>query len=211
MTAGTASGSAVTTPARNCRGSFIATTARSTRAGRQFLDAPSPGGYLEEWTRRLADPIEESTGDQIGLLTFRLAEEWLALPVSVLVEVTAPRPLHRVPHRGGILAGLVNIRGELHLCVHLDKVLNLERDSAPSPLAPQPRLLVVRHEADRWAFPVDEVDQVQRLPLHRLTPPPATLRRSLARLTRGVFHQDGGSIGLIDDDRLFATLRARMR
>ena len=77
-------------------------------AGRRFLDAPSPDGYLEEWTRRLAAPIEAVSNDLEGVLIFRLAGEWLALPVCVLVEVTTPRPVRRVPHRGGILAESLN-------------------------------------------------------------------------------------------------------
>ena len=32
----------------------------------------------------------------------------------------------------------------------------------------------------------------------------------LARLSRGVFHWDGRSIGYLDDERLFQTLRARL-
>src|SRR5262245_32698927 len=84
-------------------------------AGRRFLDAPSPDGYLAEWTERLAAPVVEADHDLESILVFRIASEWLALPVSVLVEVTGPRVVHRVPFRAGLLAGLVNIRGELHL------------------------------------------------------------------------------------------------
>ncbi len=62
------------------------------------------------------------------MLVFRLGDEWLALPVGVLVEVTRPRPPHRVPHRGGLLAGVVNIRGELHLCVRFDLLLGDHRE-----------------------------------------------------------------------------------
>ena len=64
-------------------------------AGRRFLDAPSPPDYLEEWTERLAAPVEEAAADLVSVLVFRLADEWLALPVAVLVEVTPPRPVHR--------------------------------------------------------------------------------------------------------------------
>lgn len=176
-------------------------------AGRRFLDAPAPEGYQQEWTRRLAAPIEEVSSDLQSVLIFRLGEEWLALPVRVLVEVTPPRPVHRVPHRSGLLAGLVNIRGELHLCVHLAQVLGLrpEREADPR----HARLLVVERDGERWVFPVDAVDQVQRFPLAGLTPTPATVARSVARLTRGVFHVETRAIGLIDDDRLFSTLRAR--
>ena len=66
-------------------------------AGRRFLDAPSPNGYLDEWTDRLAEIPEMASCDTISALVFRLADEWLALPVHALVEVTTPRPVHRVP------------------------------------------------------------------------------------------------------------------
>src|SRR5205823_3279707 len=139
-----------------------------------------------------------------SVVIFRLGQEWLALPVGVLIEVTNPRRVHRVPHRGGVLAGLVNIRGELHLCVHLDQVLGITRtreeaarmntEAAPSSLVLSRRLLVVqsqggepeqparpgwvggpaRHTDERWVFPVDEVDQVHRFPTAELTAAPAT-------------------------------------
>jgi chemotaxis-related protein WspD len=183
-------------------------------AGRRFLDAPSPDGYLEEWTRRLAAPVETASCDLVGALIFRLAEEWLALSVQVLVEVTTPRPVHRVPHRGGVLAGLVNIRGELHLCARLDQVLGVQAGDSVSVSRSGKttgRLLVVERDGERWVFAVDEVDQVQRFELRELVGVPATVGRAAARLSRGVFHWQGRAIGLLDDGRLFQTLRARAR
>src|SRR3954470_16872644 len=63
-------------------------------AGRRFLDAPSPPGYLDEWTQRLAAPADESVSDLLGVVIFRLGEEWLGLRVGALVEVTGPRRVH---------------------------------------------------------------------------------------------------------------------
>jgi len=194
-------------------------------AGRRFLDAPSPPGYLEEWTERLAAPAEEVAADREGALVFRLADEWLALPVRVLVEVTTSRPVHRVPHRAGLLAGLVNIRGELYLCAHLGKLLGAERQAAAPPAAEPSRngrrgpaevpatdrLLVIRRDADRWVFRVDAVEKVVRVARDGIGPPPATVGRSAAHLSRGVFAWDGRTVGLLDDERLFEALRARLR
>jgi len=193
-------------------------------AGRRFLDAPSPPGYLEEWTERLAAPAEDVAADREGALVFRLADEWLALPVRVLVEVTTSRPVHRVPHRAGLLAGLVNIRGELYLCAHLGKLLGAERQSAapttepsrngdrrPAMTAVPDRLLVVRRDADRWVFRVDAVEKVVRVAQDAIGPPPATVGRAAAHLTRGVFPWEGRTVGLLDDGRLFEALRARLR
>src|SRR5262245_12149176 len=65
------------------------------QAGRLFLDAPPPAGYLEEWSARLAAVPAELPADLRSVLVFRIGEEWLGLPVHVLVEVTALRPVHR--------------------------------------------------------------------------------------------------------------------
>lgn len=177
-------------------------------AGRRFLDAPSPAGYLDEWTTRLAARDDAHEGDETSVLVFRIGDEWLALPVAVLVEVTRPRPLHRVPHRGGLLAGMANIRGELHLCVRLDLVLGA---TAPPDGDPElRRLVVIRREAEGWVFAADEVDQVHRVPLPDLTSAAPTLARSHGKLTRGVFPHGNRSVGLLDDARLFQTLRERL-
>jgi chemotaxis-related protein WspD len=182
-------------------------------AGRRFLDAPAPEAYREEWTARLAAPLEEAATDLRSALIFRLGEEWLALRTQVLVEVTTPRPVRRVPHRAGPLAGLVNVRGELLLCVRLDQVLGLtppDVDGRPNEEGGG-RLIVARRDGDVWAFPVDEVDQVQRFSAGEAAGAPATLARAAARLTEAVFVWRGRAVGCLDDARLFQVLRARIR
>jgi chemotaxis-related protein WspD len=174
-------------------------------AGRRFLDAPSPPGYLDEWTDRLTAPVEESAAELDSLLVFRLADEWLALSVHALVEVATPRPIRRVPGRSGLLAGIVNIRGELHLCARLAKLLGIEGAGVPE------RLLVVRRGTDGWVFPVDEVARVRRVPRRDIGPVPATVGRSSSHLSRGVFAWDDRAVGILDDGRLFDALRTRLR
>jgi chemotaxis-related protein WspD len=188
-------------------------------AGRRFLDTDPPAGYLEEWTARLAELEEDAAGELLSGLVFRMGDEWLALPVSVLVEVTPPRPVHRVPFRGGLLAGLVNVRGELHLAVRMDQLLGISRPVPPEqpeangagPRSGAGRLLVVRRGGDAWVFPVDEVDGVQRVPAADLAAVPPTLARASARFTRGVFRQEGRAVGYLDEARLFEALRTKVR
>jgi chemotaxis-related protein WspD len=180
-------------------------------AGRRFLEARPPEGYADEWADRLAVSPDEAAADQETLLVFRIREEWLALAVAVLVEVIPVRPVIRVPHRGGLLAGMVNIRGELQLCVRMDQLLGIEDTSARPAAAAIRRLLVIRKDGEDWVFAVDEVDQVRRFPAKDLGRAPATLARAAGKLTRGVYPDRGRSIGLLNESLLFQALRTRVR
>ena len=89
-------------------------------AARRFFDRPAPAGYLESWREILEQPEVTVDADARSVLIFRLGTEWLALPTAAVVEVTPLRQVHRLPHRSGpVLAGIVNIRGQLQLCVRL--------------------------------------------------------------------------------------------
>ncbi|MFL5241240.1 MAG: chemotaxis protein CheW [Gemmataceae bacterium] len=191
-------------------------------SSRRFLDGLPPEGYLDEWTKRLIDPIEQTATDLQSVLILRIDDEWLALRVQVLLEVTNPRPIHRMPHRAGLLLGLVNIRGELQLCVQLTQVLGVkhqgERPASSESAAEatnqgkgKERMIVVQRDGDRWVFPVDEVDQVYRFSASELIGAPATLARAAHRLTRGVFSWRERSIGYLDDGRLFQVLRTKIQ
>lgn len=187
-----------------------------SEAAREFFMRPPPAGYLEEWTGVLADPARgqddpspstgEGSRDCESVLVFTLAGEWFALPVAALVEVTEPRRVHPVPHRvGGPLEGLVNIRGQLHLCVSLPRLLGLPVPSTASG-EPGERLVVVKHAGDRWAFRVDRVTGVPGVSRGRLQPPPDTARVEAGGHTRALFDHDGATVALLDPRPIFAGL-----
>ncbi len=195
-------------------------------AGQQLLNRPPATAYLDEAKERMAVAAEVTVDASYSALAFRIGEEWLALPVETLVEVHPLRPVHRVPHRGGLLAGLVNIRGELELCARFDQLLNIatvehqsrgapginasERSATKNLPATTSWLLVVELEGERWVLPVDEVDQVYRFPQSALTVSPATVKRASGRLSRGVLEWQGRRIGYLDETRLLQALRARI-
>lgn len=187
-------------------------------AGRRFLDSLPPAGYLEEWTGRLAEDKEEEAVDVQGVVLFRLGGEWLALPASALHEVISLRPIHRIPFHGGLLAGVVNVRGELHLAIRLDHLLGVtpsaEANGEPSSSGAgktAPRLLVAGLDSETWVFRVDEVDRVHRLAMSELQSVPPTLGRSTSRFTRGVFRLQDRAVGLLDEKHLFEAVRTSVR
>jgi chemotaxis-related protein WspD len=140
-------------------------------AARAFFDREPPEGYLASWTHTLASPEESIDRDRASIAIFRLHDEWLGMNISSLVEVTTPKPVHRIPHRGNdVLQGLVNIRGQLRLFVSLYGLLGIDvpnawwRDAADAAgSAAKGRFIVYQAGAESWVFPADETAGVFRI------------------------------------------------
>ena len=181
-------------------------------AARRFFDRPAPAGYLESWREILEQPEVAVDADARSVLIFRLGNEWLALPTAVVVEVTPPRQVHRLPHRSGsVLAGIVNIRGQLQLCVRLEGILGMDAPAREPPSAvPSARLLVVERTTARWAFRVDEVAGVNRIPGRSLRDVPATVSGADTRATVALFAWQDRTVGLLDEARLLDGLQRRI-
>ncbi len=180
-------------------------------AARGFFDRPAPDGYLESWGEVLDQPERAAESAATSMLVFRIGVEWLALPASVLVETAPQRRLHHLPHvKGGILEGIVNIRGQLQLCVSLGRLLGLDAQPTPADAGRNSRLLVVDREGDRWVFGVDEVAGVHRVPTAALRPVPATVSAASLPLTAALCDVNDRTVGVLDESRLFRALRERL-
>ncbi len=177
-------------------------------AGSDLFDREPPSEWLDEHRARLAEIDAPLECDTITVLIFRLGNEYLALDVRSMLEVAEPRTIHRVPHRtSGNLEGIVNIRGELQLCISLSRILSLDSATHATESSSTCRFLVAEHGRQRWVFPVDEVLGVHRLSRKNRTELPATLRRSSSRLSRHVYDWDEKHVCHLDADRLFAAMQ----
>ena len=177
-----------------------------SEAAAHLLDRALPADYRQEWAQHFAEKRKPGPHNWLSLVLFRLAGEWLALPTYVFQEVAEKRLIHSLPHRrGSILSGLVNIRGELLLCVSVGRLLGLETAEGGSNGIYQ-RLLVASWQGQRLVFPVDEVPGVYRLLAESLKEPPATVTHSSSTYTRGVFQWQQKSVGLLDADLVFSAL-----
>jgi len=180
-------------------------------AARDFFDRPAPPGYLESWQEMLAAPESPPDTDFSNVLVFRLGDDWLAFSAVALVEVIPSRRPQRIPHRrAAVLAGIVNVRGQLHLCVRLEGLLGLAARPAEAVAAPTARMIVVERRQERWVIPVDEVGGLHPVSAKALRDPPATVTRSDTRATTALFTWQDRPVGLIDEARLLDGLRDRI-
>lgn len=219
-------------------------------AARTFFDRSAPEGYLAEWTQWLAgSPAagglesgksdvpgnQDRDRDLISVLIFRLGQEWLAFRTQTIAEVTLPRPVHRIPHRSNeILIGLVNLRGQLQLCVSLHGLLGVNVFQGPlahphMPHQPQPRAADVKEVADTgssmpqgsrlvvlrdrersetWIFAAEEVLGVHRLARAQLQSVSSSLANPEVSFSQAILSWEGRSVGFLDEQRVFAALRS---
>ncbi len=167
---------------------------------------------LREWAPLLTSEQEEVRADEVlSVLVFRLGMTWLALPTHVCKEVAERRAIHTLPHRrGGNLLGLVNIRGELQLCIALGQLLGLEHGHALS-VTPRPqsyqRLLVLEKAGERWVFLVDEIHGIQHFSPHALRPVSVPVAKDTPTLSAGMIDWQEREVHYLDAELLFTTLR----
>jgi len=191
------------------------------------LERDAPPGYIDEWTDLFARPQGSTTLPQLeaataqteetrSVIIFRLGEEWLALPAHLFQEVTQPSAIHTIPHRSNeVLLGIVNIRGEVLLCISLHHLLGLEENSTSqlaiaSDSLVRDRMVAVEVQGNRWVFTVDEISSIHRFGADELRPAPATVTQASQTYTQATLDWQGRKVSCLDDELLFYTLNRRI-
>lgn len=177
-------------------------------AGARLLDRPMPIGYRRDWTEHFSREKKRATTGWHSAVIFRLATEWLALPTRVFREITEPKPVHSLPHRrNGVVTGLINVRGELLICVSLEQLLEIKPPSREDAFNNSPKRLVISDwQSSLLAFQVDEIQGIHRYQPDELKPSPATVAHSEINFTTGLIEYRNRWVGCLDADLLFSTL-----
>ncbi len=181
-----------------------------SRAGRQLLDRKLPSGYLREWTKLLAEPEEKPSPGRVSILIFRLGPEWFALAASLFVEVMETRDVHSIPHRDNpILLGLINVRGEMQLCVSIGKLLGVDKDFTATETGrtgKKVRMLLASMDGECLAFHVSEACGIQPYHPDELQSLPATLPKEVRVYSKGLLYWEGHHVAVLDENTLFEKL-----
>ncbi|KVG58662.1 chemotaxis protein CheW [Burkholderia territorii] len=186
----------------------------------KLLERPLGVAEMADATQRIGALDATAHGDdgtRQAALAFRVADEWLALPIGVLREIAGTRPIHSLPYRRhSAVRGVVNIRGTLRIAISIGALLGLDagkggKGGNGGADGRFTRLLVAAHQGEPVVFPVDEVEGVLHFGASEWVPVPATVGRASAGLSRGVLSWRGRSVGLLDDDRLFDAVTRSMR
>ena len=180
--------------------------------GRSLLNKKIPDGFKEYWTDIISKPKEIEKAGTISLAVFKIGDEWLALKTVYFIEVVDSKTIHYVPYRSDkIFLGLVNISGELLLCISALEFFEVDRnDSLIEQKKESKKMVVISNGSVRYVYPVDDFLGIFRIPPEDILKTPVTVSKSPNSFTIGVFNLTGKSIGLIDENILFDTLKKKL-
>lgn len=140
----------------------------------------------------------EGRHDEHGYVSFRLAGEWLGIPVVRVQEVLTAQALSPVPLAPREVAGFLNLRGQIVTAIDLRARLALPaRDAGLGSMN-----LVVRHGDEMFSLVVDEVGDVVGTERAAVEAVPASLAPHWRTCAAGVIRLDGGLLVVLDIDAL---------
>lgn len=131
-------------------------------------------------------------------VTFGLASETYALPVSPVQEVLRVSSITRVPHAPQPIRGVTQLRGRVVPVIDLRQRLGLPSGD----IGRASRILIVSSRRRQLGLLADRVFQVVHLDLNRVQPPPEDVVTVRSDFIRGVYHQHDDLILMLDVDRV---------
>ncbi len=187
---------------------------RYSAAGKQVLERKIPDDYRQEWTERFSQSQQQQTVRSNSAFLFRLGDEWLAINTHCVNEITQMRTIHSLPHRDPEkVKGLVNVRGELKICVSLGAVLQLEKaqETYATDHEILERMIYISSSDESFVFPVSEVHGSHRYADEEVKAPPATVANAKNNFTAGILFWNDQHIGILDHELLFYVLGKNLR
>lgn len=184
------------------------------QGGRHLLERNISPEMIRDWTEIISRPKESDAADKISVVIFRIADEWLGLNTNVFQEAVVKKFVHFVPARSNeFLHGIVNVNGELLICLSIAKLLNLpvvSFDNEENNHNVYNNLLIIFENNQRYAFPVDDFLGVTVIPAEYRVNPPLTVSKSDSTISGAIINYKNKSISIIDEHKLFKIINRKM-
>ena len=140
-----------------------------------------------------------------GFVTFKLADQWLGIPVVLIQEVLTAEAVARVPRSPEHVAGFLNLRGQIVTAVDLRTCLELPKREDDAHVMN----VVVRDGEELFSLVVDRVGDVVEVGGGRVEPPPATLPGIWKDVAAGVIRLDEELLVILDVDAVLGSEASR--
>jgi purine-binding chemotaxis protein CheW len=138
-------------------------------------------------------------------VTATIGGQLFGLPIARVQELFVPERLTRVPLAAAEVAGLINLRGRIHVVVDMRRRLGLVAKPLGNDGAQvQGRqvALSIEHKGESYCLLIDEVGDVMQLSAADRDENPINMDAALAQASIGVHRLEEGLLVVLDVDRL---------
>jgi purine-binding chemotaxis protein CheW len=132
------------------------------------------------------------------ICTFYVDDLFLGVDVQVVQEIIRYQELTRVPLAPPVIAGMINLRGEIVVAIDLRRRLGLSAEGAPK----CDTSVVVQHDDATVSLLIDEIGDVLEVDDAAFEPPPQTVPTATRELVRHVCKLDGQLLLVLDIARV---------
>lgn len=143
-------------------------------------------------------PAAQEHEEPESWVTFELAGELFALPVSYVEEVQRISSISKVPFTPAPIRGITHVRGQVLAVVDLRVRLGLPA----ADLSPDSRLIIVEARQRSLGLLVDAARQIEKVLPSRILPTPADIRNVQTDFLRGVYPREHDLLILLELDRV---------
>lgn len=184
-------------------------------AGRTVLERRLPEQYETKWAKVYSESKKEKVAGTESITIFRLGNEWMALPTNIIDEITDVCKVHSLPHqRTPVLRGLMNLRGQMSICVSLGQLMGVEKaedvTNNDARNRTYERMIAVNYNSSSFVFLVSEVKSTYRYRENELQEPPSTLLHSKGTFTKGILSWKEHEVACLDAELLFYNLEKKL-
>jgi purine-binding chemotaxis protein CheW len=156
-----------------------------------------------EVLRRRAESLAQAEGEEasvetLGLLLFRLGEEWYAVPIEGVREIYNEYKVTRIPRVPGFILGVINVRGEIVSVTNLGEMMRVPSRTELDIEGLLPSAIIVSSEDCVTAIVVDEIGDIVDVPRESVEPPLSTLDKTQAEFVSGSVYVEGALIGIVN-------------
>lgn len=178
-----------------------------TQTSRTLLSRALPNEQIAQWTTLLAEEQAFRIITDVSVVIFRVGDEWFSLPSKLVVEVLEMAPIHPLPHvrNSNLLKGLVNIKGQLEICISLGNLLDIPPSARDRDLKKRKvhnRLVLIDSDEHKFVFPSNEIAGVYRYNNDDLMKLPSTVSMSAVSYIKGSIEWQDITVACIDDELL---------
>jgi purine-binding chemotaxis protein CheW len=156
---------------------------------------------LQERAVELRRRDEDDRSEKVKLVTFTLHNEWYALDIKMIKEITDMLDVYIIPSAPPHIQGTINLRGVIVSVIDLNSIVGL-----PAGDISDASIIIVEHGNCTIGMIVDHVQDIIDLPVNQIEPPLVTLDRVKCDYLSGEAQWNNHLYGLLKIESIFRTI-----